>query len=654
MRNAAYLDTANKFARAAMSGTALPSINATLLSHLGITGIFFAGDEVITVDEGSAKCVIKPKAAPTSAPALIDATAEPAVVGAETHYVFEWASADSAELRTFLDAQADPSQPVEMRCEVEYTIDNEIGRIAFPIMMVTSYSRPEDPAPSAAANSSWEWLKERVEVDDGVAKSVDDTGKKITLSAPGIATNAAAIAAEVASRVAGDEACAEAINSEALTRAFADSVNASALGLEEGRRAAGDTTNATAISAEATTRAAADAALQVNITAEASTRATADTTNANAIAAEAAARASHAAQHKGSGGDAIKLDELAAPTDVTTLDATASAHGLMSKADKIKLNGIATGANAYVLPPAGDGVLGGVMRSVGVAGQYVNGINPNGTLIYGTPGGGGEGGRIVRGSVILQGNTDPGDPGGEANFGESRIIFDDWSDYYEGDINFSVNEGSAILTLSFTDPADPDRYWVDLSPGYDNQTVTAAVLAILTASFPYLNASPDGPTNIVIRASNPGSYYYADTSSSVNNINAQGLVHGDDGSEGYPPTGAVLEAAVLTPASGKSLVPLRIGVRWQDMSATMRVSLRNPATNEDLPLCDDFTLTGGAGSLELSDAYPGNLALIGEKYPNWINDTVGEWYIYATFVSTPNDGASVNVWAQAFEEVALA
>ena len=90
------------------------------------------------------------------------------------------------------------------------------------------------------------------------------------------------------------------------------------------------------------------------------------------------------------------------------------------------------------------------------------------------------------------------------------------------------------------------------------------------------------------------------------------------------------------------------------MSATMRVSLRNPATNEDLPLCDDFTLTGGAGSLELSDAYPGNLALIGEKYPNWINDTVGEWYIYATFVSTPNDGASVNVWAQAFEEVALA
>jgi hypothetical protein len=40
---------------------------------------------------------------------------------------------------------------------------------------------------------------------------------------------------------------------------------------------------------------------------------------------------SHAASHKSGGGDAIKLDELAAPTDVTTLNATASAHGLLPK-----------------------------------------------------------------------------------------------------------------------------------------------------------------------------------------------------------------------------------------------------------------------------------------------------------------------------------
>ncbi|NBQ67352.1 MAG: hypothetical protein EBU46_00360 [Nitrosomonadaceae bacterium] len=40
---------------------------------------------------------------------------------------------------------------------------------------------------------------------------------------------------------------------------------------------------------------------------------------------------SHATSHKSGGSDSIKLDELAAPTDVTTLNATTSAHGLLPK-----------------------------------------------------------------------------------------------------------------------------------------------------------------------------------------------------------------------------------------------------------------------------------------------------------------------------------
>ena len=52
-------------------------------------------------------------------------------------------------------------------------------------------------------------------------------------------------------------------------------------------------------------------------------------------------------------------------TDGTTLTATigtatASADGLLSKTDKTKLDGIATGANNYSLPTATSGVLGGV------------------------------------------------------------------------------------------------------------------------------------------------------------------------------------------------------------------------------------------------------------------------------------------------------
>jgi hypothetical protein len=39
----------------------------------------------------------------------------------------------------------------------------------------------------------------------------------------------------------------------------------------------------------------------------------------------------HASTHKSGGGDSIKLDEFAAPTDVTTLNATTVAHGLLPK-----------------------------------------------------------------------------------------------------------------------------------------------------------------------------------------------------------------------------------------------------------------------------------------------------------------------------------
>lgn len=45
------------------------------------------------------------------------------------------------------------------------------------------------------------------------------------------------------------------------------------------------------------------------------------------------AAATHATTHKSGGGDAIKLDELAAPTDVTTLNASTTLHGLLKKLD---------------------------------------------------------------------------------------------------------------------------------------------------------------------------------------------------------------------------------------------------------------------------------------------------------------------------------
>src|SRR5688572_26923500 len=53
------------------------------------------------------------------------------------------------------------------------------------------------------------------------------------------------------------------------------------------------------------------------------------------------APANHATTHKSGGSDPIKLDELAAPSNGTALNATTLVHGLMSAADKAKLDGLA-------------------------------------------------------------------------------------------------------------------------------------------------------------------------------------------------------------------------------------------------------------------------------------------------------------------------
>lgn len=57
------------------------------------------------------------------------------------------------------------------------------------------------------------------------------------------------------------------------------------------------------------------------------------------------ASTTHASEHEAGGSDALKLDDLAAPDDNTDLDASALKHGLMSKADKTKLDGVEAGAD---------------------------------------------------------------------------------------------------------------------------------------------------------------------------------------------------------------------------------------------------------------------------------------------------------------------
>lgn len=71
------------------------------------------------------------------------------------------------------------------------------------------------------------------------------------------------------------------------------------------------------------------------------------------------------------------------PTTNTTYSvATTSANGLMSAADKTKLNGIATGANAYTLPTASSSTLGGVKTTSSVT--STTGLTPC-PIISGVP-----------------------------------------------------------------------------------------------------------------------------------------------------------------------------------------------------------------------------------------------------------------------------
>ena len=180
MTSTIYLDTVKKVARASITGTAQPSVPAKLLAHLKLIIKFFGADGVLAVDADTPTCVIKPKLAPTGAPSLIDTTAVRTGTGATSQYVFEWASADSTTLRALMDATGDPTQPVELRCEVEYELDGNLERIAFPILFETSYTRPEDPAPEANTDSSWEWLKLRAPVANGF--SHDDAERELTVA----------------------------------------------------------------------------------------------------------------------------------------------------------------------------------------------------------------------------------------------------------------------------------------------------------------------------------------------------------------------------------------------------------------------------------------------------------------------------------------
>lgn len=64
----------------------------------------------------------------------------------------------------------------------------------------------------------------------------------------------------------------------------------------------------------------------------------------------------HAPTHKSGGTDPIKLDELAAPTDVTTLNATTTEHGLLKKLSNVSTQ-FMNGVGNWAVPAGGASIL---------------------------------------------------------------------------------------------------------------------------------------------------------------------------------------------------------------------------------------------------------------------------------------------------------
>lgn len=72
-------------------------------------------------------------------------------------------------------------------------------------------------------------------------------------------------------------------------------------------------------------------------------------------------------------------------TKKTVSDATTTAHGLMSAADKVKLNGIAEGANNYELPVASSDAIGGVKPGTTSGKDYGVAVDVNGAMTVNVP-----------------------------------------------------------------------------------------------------------------------------------------------------------------------------------------------------------------------------------------------------------------------------
>lgn len=128
----------------------------------------------------------------------------------------------------------------------------------------------------------------------------------------------------------------------------------------------------------------------------------------------------HAPSHKSGGSDAVKLDELAAPTDVTTLNASTIAHGLLPK--------LPGGTVTFL---RGDGSFGAVVLTTGVSGTLPVGNGGTGTATG-----------FTAGSIVFAGAS------GVYAQDNTQLFWDDTNDR----LGIGLNNPNAISNANTTVP----------------------------------------------------------------------------------------------------------------------------------------------------------------------------------------------------------
>ena len=145
MEASIFVNTTLKEARAALTGTALPSVPIKLQTHLCLTVSFFATGAAAALLSGATfRVALKDQNTPSgSVLALLSA---PTATNA-ANYEFEWTTVDSAALRTLIgDAES-----CDAILEIEWTIAADVERVQIPVIIDNAWLRTADAAPDFIA-----------------------------------------------------------------------------------------------------------------------------------------------------------------------------------------------------------------------------------------------------------------------------------------------------------------------------------------------------------------------------------------------------------------------------------------------------------------------------------------------------------------------